>query len=243
MQPSVRFRLDDVTELPEKITNYYEAALTPNQLLAYNAVRQKAVALIGEKRIDALNAGAVLSKLLQIALGYAYTRSGEIVTFDNAPRLQLILDLIDSAIKKVILFAPFKSAIAAFSDMMKKQKIDHCIVTGDVLISKRNVIFREFQDTPKYKVILAHPACMAHALTLTAASTTIWGGPITSLDTFHQANARTYRVGQDTKTLIGMIGGTPAEKKIYTLLGNNEKLQNQFLNILELQTEEATSNS
>ena len=237
MQPSVRFKLDDVTELPEKVTHYYEANLTVHQRYVYESMRKTAIALVGDKKIDALNAGAVLSKLLQIALGYAYTRKGEIVTFDNTPRLQLILDLIDSAIKKVILFAPFKSAIAALSKMLESNKLDHCIVTGDVTLHNRNIFFRDFQDTKKYKVLLAHPACMSHSLTLTAASTTIWAGPITSLDMFQQANARTYRVGQDSKTLIAMVGGTNAEEKIYRLLGNNESIQNRFLEILEIQSE------
>lgn len=104
-----------------------------------------------------------------------------------------------------------------------------------------DVIFTEFQDTPKYKVLLAHPACMAHSLTLTAASTTIWAGPVTSLETFHQANGRTFRVGQKHKTLVAMIGGTPMERKMYRLLGANEKLQNHFLSLVEAITEEATS--
>lgn len=237
MQPSVRFKLDDVTELPEKVTNYYEAPLTVHQRYVYESMRKTAIALVGDKKIDALNAGAVLSKLLQIAIGHAYTRKGEIVSFDNTPRLQLILDLIDSAIKKVILFAPFKSSIAALSKMMETNKLPHGIVTGDISLSNRNIIFRDFQDTPKYKVLLAHPACMAHSLTLTAASTTIWAGPITSLEIFNQANARTYRVGQDAKTLIAMVGGTNAEEKIYRILGSNESIQNRFLEILEIQTE------
>ena len=237
MQPSVRFKLDDVTELPEKVTHYYEAQLTSHQRVVYESMRKTAIALVGDKKIDALNAGAVLSKLLQIALGYAYTRQGEIITFDNTPRLQLILDLIDSAAKKVILFAPFKSAIAALSKMLEANKLDHAIVTGDVLAKKRNTIFEDFQDTGKYKVLLAHPACMAHSLTLTAASTTIWAGPVTSLEIFTQANARTYRVGQDTKTLIAMVGGTAAEEKIYRLLGSNESIQDRFLEILTMQSE------
>lgn len=237
MQPSVRFKLDDVTELPERIINYYEASLTPHQKHVYESMRKTAIALVGDRKIDALNAGAVLSKLLQIALGYAYTRQGEVISFDNTPRLQLILDLIDSAIKKVILFAPFKSAIAALSKMLEVNKLPHGIVTGEVSLSKRNVIFREFQDTTKYKVLLAHPVCMSHSLTLTAASTTIWAGPTTSLEIFNQANARTYRVGQDSKTLIAMIGGTNAEEKIYRILGNNETIQNKFLEILEVQSE------
>jgi hypothetical protein len=238
MQPSVRFRLDEVTELPPRVTNYYEAALSTQQKFVYDSMRKTAVSLIGEHKIDALNAGAVLSKLLQISLGYVYTREGKVVALDNAPRLQLILDLIDNSYKKVILFAPFKSAIAAFSKMMTDNKIDHGIVHGDVTPAKRNVIFGQFQDTPRLKVLLAHPVCMSHSLTLTAATTIIWAGPITSLDTFYQANGRVYRVGQQHKTLIAMVGGTPIEKRIYKLLGDNEQIQNKFLELVEGLTED-----
>lgn len=236
MRPSVRYRLDEIIELPPQVQNYYEAPLSAKQFLVYEAMQDKAIVLIGEKKIDAMNAGAVLSKLLQIALGYVYSRDGTIMTLDNTPRLQLILDLIDSTEHKVILFAPFKSAINALSGVLGANKIDHCIVTGDVTLKERNVIFTEFQDTPKYKTMLAHPVCMAHALTLTKATTTIWAGPVTSLDTFSQANARTYRLGQEHKTLIAMVGGTPAEKRIYQILGRNEKLQNNFLKLVELLT-------
>ena len=233
MTPSVRFTLDEVTELPERVISYHDAPLSSKQSIVYEAMRKQALVLVGANQIDALNAGAVLSKLLQIAIGYVYTRDGKVVALDNTPRLQLILDLIDAASQKVILFAPFKSAVAALSVMLTNNDIEHAIVTGDVTAKQRGVIFTDFQDTPKYKVLLAHPACMAHSLTLTSANTTIWAGPVTSLEIFQQANGRTYRVGQQHKTLVAMVGGTPAERRMYKLLGSNEKLQNHFLSIVE----------
>jgi SNF2 family DNA or RNA helicase len=238
MQPSVRFTLDEVTELPPRVIQYYPCDMTTEQAKVYENMRAACVAMAQNKTIDALNAGAALSKLLQIAIGYVYTRSGEIVTLDNTPRLQLILDLIDNCKNKVILFASFKSAVKALSGMLTANNIDHAIVTGDVTPAKRNEIFTSFQDTPRYKVLLAHPVCMAHSLTLTAATTTIWAGPHTSLDTFHQANGRTYRVGQEHKTLIALVGGTGVEKRIYSLLGQNEQVQNKFLEIVEEQSNE-----
>ena len=76
---------------------------------------------------------------------------------------------------------------------------------------------------------------MSHSLTLTAANTTIWAGPVTSLETFQQANGRTYRVGQgSSKTLVGMVlAARSMEEKMYKLLAANEKLQNRFLEIVE----------
>ena len=237
MTPSVRFKLSDVAEMPSNVKQYYEARLTQQQSFIYDEMRRTAIALVGKEKVDALNAGAILSKLLQISLGYVYNREGKTIELDNTPRLQLILDLIDSATRKVILFAPFKSAINGLSAMLAHNKVDHAIVTGDVPASKRPWIFSAFQDTPKFKVLLAHPVCMSHSLTLTAATTTIWAAPVTSLDTFMQANARFFRVGQNEKTLVAMVGGTAVEKKIYKLLGNNESIQNNFLSILEAQSD------
>ena len=84
------------------------------------------------------------------------------------------------------------------------------------------------------------PSLHVHSLTLTKANTTIWAGPVTSLETFQQANGRTYRVGQDEKTLVAMIGGTAMEEKMYRLLAANEKLQDKFLELVEAITEDIT---
>lgn len=238
MQPSVRYTLDEVTELPSRVIQYYACDMTPEQARVYEHMRATCVAMAKNKTIDALNAGAALSKLLQIAIGYVYTRSGDVVELDNTPRLQLILDLIDNCKNKVILFASYKSAVKALSTMLDANHIDHAVVTGDVSVPKRNNIFNLFQDTPRYKVLLAHPGCMAHSLTLTAATTTIWAGPCTSLETFHQANGRTFRIGQQHKTLVALVGGTGVEKRIYSLLGQNEQTQNRFLEIVEATTNE-----
>jgi SNF2 family DNA or RNA helicase len=174
------------------------------------------------------------------SLGYVYTREGKTIILDNTPRLQLILDLVDSSEKKVILFSAFKSAIAGLSAMLTANQVEHGIIHGDVPLGKRNGIFYDFQNTPKYRVLLAHPTTMAHSLTLTAATTIIWSGPVTSLDTFLQANARIYRTGQTSKTLIAMVGGTGCEKKMYQILSRNDKTQNKFLEIVESKSSDIT---
>ena len=175
MTPSVRFKLDDVVELPPKIMQYHEVSMSTQQEKIYNEIRNKAVSLIGTKIVDVLNAGAAIQKLLQIACGYVYTREErETITLDNSERLQYTLDLVDSTSRKVIIFVPFKSALNGVSKMLTDNKVDHGIVHGGVTKTHRNLIFSAFQDTAKYKVLLAHPVCMSHGLTLTAANTIIW---------------------------------------------------------------------
>jgi SNF2 family DNA or RNA helicase len=238
MKPAVRFTLDDVVELPPKVMHYHEVPMSGQQERIYNEIRNKAVSLIGDKTVDVLNAGAAIQKLLQIACGWVYTREGEIISLDNTERLQYTLDLIDSTSRKAIVFVPFKSALNGVSAMLTANKIDHGIVHGGISKTHRNLIFSAFQDTAKYKVLLAHPVCMSHGLTLTAANTIIWFGPTLSLDTFFQACGRITRIGQEHRQVIAMLGGTKMERRIYSLLGKHEKVQNHFLDLIKNETEQ-----
>jgi len=232
LQPSVRFSLDDIIELPEQVIRYVEVPLGKKQKEVYAHMSTKAVALVGEKTIDAMNAGAALNKLLQIALGWVYNRAGETITLDNENRVATIVDNVHASDHKVLVFVPFKSALAGLSAAFDAEGIEHCVVSGDVPAGKRKEIFADFQTTSKYKALLAHPQCLAHGLTLTAADTVIWGGPVTNLEIFMQANGRITRLGQKHKQLVLMIGGTQVERKIYTALGKKESVQNHLLHLL-----------
>jgi SNF2 family DNA or RNA helicase len=233
LSPSVRYRLSDAAELPERVIQYYHAPMSIQQTKIYDEMNKLAIAMIEDQRIEALNAGAMMNKLLQIACGYVYTRSGEVVELDNTPRLQITLDLIDSCAQKVILYAPYKSVINGLHKMLDTNKIKHLIIHGDVPVSKRKPIFDLFQQDNDYKTLLAHPGCMSHGLDLVKATMIIWFGPVTSLDMFYQACGRIYRVGQMFKTLIAMVGGSARERKLYTLLASNEKVQNRFLELIQ----------
>ena len=240
MSPSVRYSLDDVIELPDQVITYVPTDMGPKQAEIYNAMRNKAVAMIGTSKIDALNAGAVLSKLLQIAIGWVYARDGTVVTLDNNARVAAIIDAVEASEGKVLVFLPFKSALAAIGEVLKRAGIKHAVVSGDTPAGQRNIIFDAFQNRdPELKVLLAHPACLAHGITLTAANTVIWGGPVTSLEIFNQACARIRRIGQTKKQYIIMLGGTVVERKIYSLLGLNDQTQQHFLQLLSNVTSDA----
>jgi SNF2 family DNA or RNA helicase len=72
---------------------------------------------------------------------------------------------------------------------------------------------------------------MSHGLTLTAATTVIWAGPMTSLETFEQANARVRRIGQSHKQQIIMFQGSAMEKKMYASLRAKQAIQNKILDM------------
>ena len=78
----------------------------------------------------------------------------------------------------------------------------------------------------------AHPECMSHGLTLTAADTIVWFGPVTKLETYEQANARITRVGQTHKQQVIKLVGTHAERALYQRLAGKQALQDNILELL-----------
>lgn len=244
MQPSVRYSLDDVVELPEVIQRTIDIDLTPQQKKVYGVLAREFKIMIANKSITAVNAAAAMNKLLQVSLGWVYTgKPFEAIALDNKPRMDVILDLIDSASRKVLLFVPFRHAVDGISKLLTgkdptKPLVPHYVVHGG--ISNRDEIFNLFQNTSKGKVLLAHPQCLAHGVTLTAADTIIWGAPMASLEIYEQANARIRRVGQTHKQLIFHLQSTPVERRIYSLLRNKQKVQDEFLALLEEATGSAT---
>jgi SNF2 family DNA or RNA helicase len=104
------------------------------------------------------------------------------------------------------------------------------MVHGDT--KDRNTIFNDFQNSVKYRVLLAHPQCVHHGLTLTAATTIVWYSPMPSLEVYEQANARIRRVGQRHKQQFLHLQATPVERKVYQMLRTKQKLQDKFLDLV-----------
>lgn len=236
LQPSVRYSLDDVTELPPLVIRQVDVAMGPNQAKAYAAMEKEAFAAIKAEEITAMNAGAVLNKLLQISTGWVYTRDHRTVELDNDARLNQLRDDVLASEKKVLVFVPFTHALDGIAGFLRAEGIDVATVSGETPQGQRLSLFNAFQNTPQVHTLVAHPQCMAHGLTLTAASVIIWYAPTTSLEIFDQANARIRRIGQDTRQLILLYQSTRAEKKMYAKLRSQQQVQNTLLDMFEEQT-------
>jgi SNF2 family DNA or RNA helicase len=233
LQPSVRFVLEDVTELPPYVSRRIDIAMGKKQAHVYEEMRKHAFSLVGQHKITAANAGAVLSKLLQISSGWVYSKAKGIVGLDNDGRVTTVVDLVEASDSKLIVFAAFKSALDGLSKALAAAGHDNIIVSGDTPAHERDRIFHAFQNTLQYKVLVAHPQCLAHGITLTRANTVVWFTPITSLEIYDQANARIRRVGQETKQQFIHLQSSKTEDKIYGLLINKGDIQSQLLTMFE----------
>jgi SNF2 family DNA or RNA helicase len=231
MQPAVRFTIDDVQELPELTVQTRDVEMGANQAKVYKALASACHAAIGKSEITAANAGAVMNKLLQVATGWVYDKERTTVPLDGKERLEALIETIDAAEQKVLVFVPFIHALDGISEKLTSEGIEHAVVSGNTPVNQRSEIFNLFQNTSKYKVLLAHPQCLAHGITLTTANTIVWFAPVTSLEIYEQANARIRRVGQKHKQLVLHLQSTPVERRIYKLLQNNQQVQDAFLDM------------
>jgi SNF2 family DNA or RNA helicase len=233
MQPAVRFTLDEVVELPELIEREVEVEQSLQQKKVYDKVLKELTIMVADKTITAANAGVAMGKLLQIAGGWVYSQAPAFVRLDASARIAALIDLIQAADQKVIVYVPYRHMIEGIAGIFDRLKLgfDYAVVHGDT--KDRENIFNLFQNTDKYHCLLAHPGTISHGLTLTAASSIVWYVPITSLETFEQANARITRVGQKHRQQIIMLQGTPVERRLYSLLRKKQKLQDKFLQLFE----------
>jgi SNF2 family DNA or RNA helicase len=224
LQPAIRFEKKDCLDLPAVTYMEREAPLTPQQEKYYNILREDFLMEAGDEVVTSPNMAVNISKLLQVSGGAVYTNSGATLEFDVSNRLNVIEEVINESSNKVLVFVPFTHTIRLVEDHLKKNGIPCEVVSGDTSVTKRNDIFGRFQtkDADDIKVLIIQPKAAAHGVTLTAADTVIWYAPVTSAETYLQANARIDRQGQKNAMTVVHVQGSPIERKLYRAL--REKL-------------------
>ncbi len=221
LQPAIRFEKRQCLDLPEVTFANRDAPMTPQQVKYYKKLKTDMLMEAAGEEISAVNAAVKLSKLLQIACGSVYTDTGEVVDFDAGNRLQAVREVIDESTNKVLVFVPFTHTIKQISDYLTKQGIKADVINGDVPVHKRTEIVKRFQEQQDPKVLIIQPQAASHGLTLTAADTVVWYAPVTSVETYLQANARIDRPGQKNAMTVVHIQGSPIETRLYAMLRSN----------------------
>ena len=218
LQPAIRFEKDQCLDLPEVTEVERDAPLTPQQAKYYKMLKNDMLMKAAGEEVSAANAATNINKLLQISGGAVYTDSREIIEFDVSNRLQVVLEVVEEASHKVLVFVPFTHTIELLKEYLTKHNIVCEVINGQVPVHRRSSIVDDFQKTDRVKVLIIQPQAASHGLTLTAANTIIWYAPVTSVETYLQANARINRPGQKNAMTIVHIKGSDVENRVYKML-------------------------
>lgn len=233
MQPAVRFTRDECYDIPEAQYIDVEVDLTPDQRKAFDEIKDDGAS--ERLNITTANAADKINKLKQITSGAVYDADRNVVDMPCKPREEELLRAIQQSEGKVIVFVPYKHSAAKVLEVVKGAGHTCAEVNGDVANGRREQIFTQFMQAHDPRVLVAHPQCMSHGLTLTEASTIAWWGPPDSLETYEQANGRITRAGQRRRQLIIRLVGCKLEQKIYRLLDKRADVQRELLDMFESQ--------
>jgi len=221
LQPAIRFEKDQCLDLPDVTFVERDAPLTAQQMKYYKLLKKQMLIHADGEQVTSVNAATNINKLLQISGGAVYTDTKEVIEFDVSNRLQAIKEVIEEASHKVLVFVPFTHTIELLKTFLTAAHITCEVINGKVPINKRHEIIQDFQDTENIRVLIIQPQAASHGLTLTAANVIIWYAPVTSVETYLQANARINRPGQKNPMTIVHIKGSDVEAKLYKMLSNN----------------------
>lgn len=231
MQPAIRFNREDCIDLPPTTYTTRTVELTSEQQKLYKEMLNNFKADYMGGQLTAANEAVKIGRLVQICTGIAYGTDGEMV-IPAKPRVDEVLEVIEQADAKVIVFVPYTGALHSLAEAIGAH-FTVAVVNGQVPKKQRDDIFHDFMSPHGTRVLVAQPGTMSHGLTLTAADTIVWFAPINSTETYLQANARIARPGQKRNTLIVRIQGSDIERRMYERLDKRESTQGTLLGMFE----------
>jgi len=219
LQPAIRFAKKDCIDLPPVLKTTREVSLTPQQDRYYRKLKDDMLVVAAGQTITAVNKAALVNKLLQVSAGGVYSEDGEVVLFDATPRMNLLLEILEETSRKVLIFATYRSSIDTIEAFLTKHGYSVGVIHGGVPASKRGELINMFQNTTQPRVMVMQPQATAHGITLTAADTVVFFGPLMSVELYTQCIARADRKGQTSdKVTVVHIQSSPIEKKMFTAM-------------------------
>jgi len=233
MEPAVRFKISDCTDLPPCTTQRRDVELSAQQAKDYADLKRHATLLLKEGRVTPANEAVLRMKLIQIACGAVYYMDGstrQTQFMDCTPRLNALREVMEQATAKIIVFAPLTSALELLYNELHKD-YNCAVINGSVSQKERSRIFSDFEQSEHPEVLLADPGTMAHGLTLVRASMSIWWAPTDKVEIYLQANKRFDRPGQTLPTTVVQLAATPIEREIYRRLEHAENMQGLVLKL------------
>lgn len=220
---TISMKSTDHLQMPELITSQYEVQLSEDEEHRYEELKADFILELPEGEITAANAASLTGKLSQLANGAIYDDEGNIVEFHDR-KLDALEDIIESANGKPLLVAYwFKHDL---------QRIKKRFDVREIKTSK-DIIDWNNGDIP---VAVIHPASAGHGLNLQAGgSTLIWFGLTWSLELYQQTNARLWRQGQSSGTVVieHIITKGTIDERILKALSLKEVSQNALIDAVK----------
>ncbi|CUX39925.1 DEAD/DEAH box helicase [Clostridium sp. C105KSO13] len=220
---TISMKSTDHLQMPELISSQYEVKLSEEERLRYEELKKDLILQLPDGEVTAANAASLTGKLSQLANGAIYADTGDTIEFHDR-KLDALEDILEAANGKPVLVAYW--------------------FKHDLERIKRRFTVREIKDSQditdwnagKIPVAVIHPASAGHGLNLQAGgSTLIWFGLTWSLELYQQTNARLWRQGQTSCTVVieHIITKGTIDERILKALSQKELSQTALIDAVK----------
>ena len=192
---TISMKSTDYLQMPQFVSSGYEVYLSEEEVQRYVSFKRDLLLQLPDGEITAANAAALSGKLSQMANGAVYTDEGETIAIHDR-KLDALEDIIESMGGKPLLVAYwFRHDLERITERLHKLKIPFSRLDSSESIRRWNA--------GELPVALIHPASAGHGLNLqSGGSTLVWFGLTWSLELYQQTNARLWRQGQQSDTVV-----------------------------------------
>ena len=221
---SVSMKAENYLQLPPFQTITKKVALSAKARSYYQRMERDLLLSIDGQTIDAVNAAALTTKLLQLSSGAVYTDTGEPVVLHEEKM---------EALDQIIEEAPEENVLVFYGYRHERERL---LERYPQAVDIREPGAIAAWKAGKVPILLAHPASAGHGLNLQSGGrVSVWYTLPTSLELYQQACKRLHRQGQAKPVLNYVLLGkdTYDETVFFQILQKKEREQNAILKTLK----------
>lgn len=217
---------EDVDDMPDLVMDERTVVLPEVQMTAYRTLLKEMILELEDGgEVEAIDGGARLVKLQQMLGGFVVDVDGqvrELVSDDENPRLQAMLDEVRSSDGKAIVWCKYREDIRRVVRALAAEGI-RCVEYHGAVHSqaKRQQAIDDFNNDPSVRVFVGQPKAGGQGLDLSAADLILWYSHTFDLIERDQANERATQIGGKTVTIKDFV--TPGTVDEYILANLGEK--------------------
>jgi SNF2 family DNA or RNA helicase len=227
---TISMKSTDYLKMPEYVINEVPVRLSEKEMECYQTLKDDLILSLDGEDIDAANAVGLSNKLTQMANGAVYGEDSNVIAIHDR-KLDALEDLIEAANGKPVLVAYwFKHDLSRIEERLHKRHIPFSKLDTADSIKRWN--------NGELPVALVHPASAGHGLNLqSGGSTLIWFGLTWSLELYQQTNARLWRQGQESDTVVihHLITKDTIDEKIMSALKKKDRTQSALIDAVKVE--------
>lgn len=233
---TISMKATDLIRMPELISSEYTVRMSEKERKRYDALKDDLVLALPDGEVTAANAASLTNKLSQMANGAVYADqrdAGPNYTLIHERKLDALEDLIEAANGKPVLIAYwFRHDLERIKERLHSLHIPFSEMDKSDSVKRWN--------NGEIPVGLIHPASAGHGLNLqSGGSTIIWFGLTWSLELYQQTNARLWRQGQKSKTVVlqHIVTEDTIDQRILKVLSQKDVTQQSLIDAVKADLE------